>query len=395
MEKLENSQQVPEMAIAELLTKIDAGEPLLLLDVRNDDEFESWKLEGRRPIDTMHVPYFEFIENEASSIAHIPKDREVVVVCARGGSSEMVAEMLRDAGIAAQNVAGGMVAYGEYLQPVQVPLRADEAGRFEIWQINRRGKGCLSYVIRSRDEAIVVDPSRHVEQYQAFVRRLGARIVRVLDTHVHADHVSGGPALAALNNVPYCVAAEKGFDLRQNVQPLVDGEEIRLGGDAEGRVVIQAVATPGHTPGSTSYLIAGRYLLSGDTIFVRNIGRPDLGGQVVEWGKALFRTLRERLASLSDDTVVLPGHYAEVSEIGPDGVVSARLGDLRRTVPELQIRSEREFVEAMQAAVSSPPESYAHIIGMNLGQTSVEAEKATEWELGKNQCAASAGPTRP
>lgn len=394
MEKLEKSQQVPEMAVEELLTKIDAGEPLLLLDVRNDDEFESWKLEGRRPVDTMHVPYFDFIEDEADSITHIPKGREVVVLCAKGGSSEMVAGMLRDAGIAAKNVAGGMIAYGEYLQPVQVPLRVDETGRFEIWQINRRGKGCLSYVVRARNEAIVVDPSRQVEQYQTFVRRLGARIVRVLDTHVHADHVSGGPALAAINGAPYSVAAGAGFDLRQNVEPLVDGEAIRLVGGRAG-VIMQAVATPGHTPGSTSYLIGGRYLLSGDTIFVRNIGRPDLGGQVVAWGKALFRTLRERLASLSDETIVLPAHYAEVSEIGPDGVVSGRLGDLRRTIPELQIRSEQAFVEAMQAAVSSPPESYAHIIRMNLGQASVRSEKATEWELGKNQCAASAGPARP
>jgi glyoxylase-like metal-dependent hydrolase (beta-lactamase superfamily II)/rhodanese-related sulfurtransferase len=394
MEKLENSQQVPEMAVAELLAKIDAGEPLLLLDVRNDDEFEGWKLEGRRPVDTMHVPYFEFIENEADSIAHIPTDREVVVLCAKGGSSEMVAGMLRDAGIAAKNVTGGMIAYGEHLQPVPVPLRVDETGRFEIWQINRRGKGCLSYVIRARDEAIVVDPSRQVEQYQTFVRRLGARIVRVLDTHVQADHVSGGPELAAINSVPYSVAAGSGFDLRQNVQPLGDGEEIRLGGGGI-EVVIQAVATPGHTPGSTSYLIGGRYLLSGDTIFVRNIGRPDLGGQVVAWGKTLFRTLRERLASLSNDTIILPGHYAEVSEIGPDGVVSARLGDLRRTIPALQISSEQEFVEAMQAAVSSPPESYAHIVRVNLGQASVGSEKVTEWELGKNQCAASVGPARP
>jgi glyoxylase-like metal-dependent hydrolase (beta-lactamase superfamily II) len=222
--------------------------------------------------------------------------------------------------------------------------------------MNRRGKGCLSYVILTDGEAIVIDPSRNAGEYERFVASLGATIAGAFDTHVHADHISGTPKLARHANVP---------------------------------ASIRILETPGHTPSSRSFLIGDRYLLTGDTIFVESVGRPDLGGQVVEWGRMLFHTLTERIATLPDETVILPAHYASTSEIGSDGVVSGRLGNLRRTVPELQIRSEGEFIEAMKKALKTPPEVYEKIIRVNLGQQAVDEETATEWELGKNECAAS------
>ena len=375
--------------VERLLEKADAGEPFLLLDVRNDDEYEAWKVEGRRQIEMLHIPYFDFVE-DPGLVAQVPSDRrEVLVLCAKGGSSEFVAELLREAGITAKNVEGGMIAYGDYLQPVRVPLDADEADRFEIWQLNRRGKGCLSYVIRCDTEAIVVDSSRNVRAYARLVARLGARLVGVFDTHVHADHLSGGPELARLSGASYCVAAGTGGELKHAVTPVRDGEEIRLG-DAPGRTLaVRVVDTPGHTPGSTSFLVGRRHLLTGDTIFVSGIGRPDLGGYVAEWGRVLYHTLHERIGALPDDVVILPAHYADVSEIRDDGVVAGRLGEIRRTVLELQIRSAEEFVEAMKSALSAPPEIYSRIIATNLGTSQVEAEEAAAWELGKNQCAAS------
>lgn len=378
----------PAVGIAELLKRADAGEPLVLLDVRNDADFGRWKLEGRRPLETVHVPYFDFIEDEDRALSQIPKGREIVVVCASGDSSAMVSELLTEKGLSAKNVSGGMVAYGAHLEPVAVPLGPGEKGRFEIWQLNRRGKGCLSYVVRAGDEAIVVDPSRDVARYEGFLDELGVRLLQVLDTHVHADHVSGGPELARRRGVPYFVAAGADFELRKNVTELADGAEIRLGGDEGVRVQVQAVKTPGHTPGSTSYLASGKYLFSGDTLFIRSVGRPDLGGQVVPWGKSLFHTLKKRIASLPDDTVVLPAHYADLSEIGSDGVVSGRLGNLRASVPELRIETEEEFVEAMRRGVSEPPAAYADIIRVNLGALEASPEKIAEWELGKNECAA-------
>lgn len=371
------------ITVAELLSKIDAGERFLLLDVRNDEEYARWKVEGRHPVDTVHRPYFDFIEEE-SLLDAVPRDRgPVYAICAKGDSSDLIAEMLRERGADASNVEGGMVAYGEYLQPVRVPLDTDEAGRFEIWQMNRRGKGCLSYVIRSGAEAIVVDPSRNIGEYERFVAGLGAEIVDVFDTHVHADHISGGPSLAPRHHARYFVAGRTGMEATH------DDEQIQLGGPDGVTVTVKLLATPGHTPGSTSFLVGRNHLLSGDTLFVASVGRPDLGGHVVEWGRMLFHTLTERFAALPDDLVVLPAHYAATSEIDANGVVCGRMGVLRATVPELQIHSEAEFVEAMKNAVTTPPAIYEQIIRVNLGERTVEDSEASEWELGKNQCAAS------
>jgi glyoxylase-like metal-dependent hydrolase (beta-lactamase superfamily II)/rhodanese-related sulfurtransferase len=385
----DESSHAASVEVGELLTRLDRGEPVVLLDVRNQDEYESWKLEPRRPVETVHVPYFDFIEDGDAAIARVPRGRELVVLCAKGGSSEMVVELLKDAGVRAANVAGGMLAYGVYLEPVKLPLEAGEAGRFELWQVNRRGKGCLSYVVVSGGEAAVVDPSRHAEWYAAFVRERGARIVQVLDTHIHADHVSGGPELARRAQAPYYVSAGAGFELRLPVTPLGDGQQIRLGGDAGVSIEVRVIRTPGHTPGSTSFLVGGRYLLTGDTLFVASVGRPDLGGHVVEWGRELYASLKQRLADLPAETRVLPAHFGSQAEIGAESVVWGRLGELRASVPELQLADADAFVDAVRGAVKEPPLAYAEIIKLNLGAQASE-EQIAEWELGKNQCAASA-----
>jgi glyoxylase-like metal-dependent hydrolase (beta-lactamase superfamily II) len=200
--------------------------------------------------------------------------------------------------------------------------------------------------------------------------------------------VSGGPELARRLGVPYFVSAGAGFELRQPVSPLADGERVQLGGARGVSIEVRVIATPGHTPGSTSFLVDGRYLLTGDTLFVASVGRPDLGGHVVEWGRDLFFSLRDRLGDLASATRVLPAHYGSVAEIGADGVVSGELGLLRATVPELQLGSPEEFVSAVRGAVKEPPKAYAEIIKVNLGAQASE-EQLTEWELGKNQCAAS------
>ena len=137
------------------------------------------------------------------------------------------------------------------------------------------------------------------------------------------------------------------------------------------------------------YLVADRYLLSGDTLFTTSVGRPDLGGHVVEWSRDLFQTLHERIALLADPTLVLPAHYGDTSEIGRAGVVAATLGELRRALPELQIVELALFTEAMKRVVQTPPAEYAEIINANLGKTQADPQRLVEWELGKNQCAAS------
>jgi glyoxylase-like metal-dependent hydrolase (beta-lactamase superfamily II) len=294
----------------------------------------------------------------------------------------MVAELLRDSGTPAINLNGGMIAYGEYLQPVEVPLDENESRRFRLWQINRRGKGCLSYLVVSAGEAAVIDPSRNISVYEDLAASAQSRITRVLETHVHADHVSGGPELATSHGATYAVDAGADFELKLAANSLERVDRIEV-----GQVTMDVLHTPGHTPGSVCYLVAGRYLISGDTIFTNAIGRPDLGGYTAEWARMLYRTLSEKIRTLPPETLVLPAHYAGASEIGPAGVVSARLGDVLDRLPELYVSDEKAFVDAMVRTNRTPPASYASIIRTNLGVEHPDTAHMTEWELGKNECA--------
>jgi glyoxylase-like metal-dependent hydrolase (beta-lactamase superfamily II) len=382
----ESTEITPRELFERLVTR---GEALPILDARNEDEFAAWKIEGTRPLAYLNLPYFGFIDEPERSAERVAQAGDAwIAVCAKGDSSAFVAEILRERGTRAVNLTGGMEAWGNLHVPVRV---GGDARRFELWQINRYGKGCLSYVILAEGQAIVIDASRHLEVYEAFLRERGAALVQVLDTHVHADHLSGGAELAQRAGAPFFVAAGEGVELRRAVRSLADGTELRLRGNDGGTAVgVRVIATPGHTPGSTCYLVDGRWLLSGDTIFVNGIGRPDLGGLVEAWGRALFRTLhRGPLSTLPDEVVVLPAHFASPGELDRGGVVQRRLGDIRAASPELELPTEAAFVEAMRRAVKPPPDVYEKIIAANLSPASVPDEQASEWELGKNQCAAS------
>jgi glyoxylase-like metal-dependent hydrolase (beta-lactamase superfamily II) len=367
---------------------VTRGEAPAILDVRNEEEFAGWKIEGRRPLAQLNLPYFAFVDEPEESAERVAREgKSWIAVCAKGDSSAFVAEILRERGVGAVNLSGGMQAWGNLHVPVRIP---DAQDRFELWQVSRYGKGCLSYVVIGGGQGIVVDASRHLEVYETLLRDRGATLVQVLDTHVHADHLSGGADLARRAGAPYYVAAGPGFALDKAVRPLPDGAELRLGGRGGVTIEVSPIATPGHTPGSTCYLVDRRWLLSGDTVFVNGIGRPDLGGHVDAWGRALFHTLRGGvLGTLPDQVVVLPAHFASPGELGQDGVVARRLGDIRAGSPELALPTEEAFVAAMRQAVKPPPEVYQQIIAANLSAEGIPEEQASEWELGKNQCAAS------
>lgn len=362
-----------------------------ILDVRNPDEVERWKVEGALDVPHVAVPYFDFIDDDKAALAQVPTDLGLaVVVCATGDSSDFVAGVMREAGRPAANLLGGMLGWGDLHVAVPVPLDGDE--KFELWQINRYGKGCLSYVVVAGGEAAVVDPSRFVGFYESFASKRGAKIVEVLETHVHADHISGGPQLAKQVGARYRVLNAHGDEPTFGVDvSSLDDVEIRLGGEGGVSILARALKTPGHTPGSTSYLVDGKWLLSGDTLFVKGVGRPDLGGQAESWGRALFDTLHNVLAKLPDDIELLPAHFGCKSEADETGLVRGTLGALRAAAPEFEIADAEAFVASMKAGVKPPPDTYEDIVRTNLGLKTPTAEEAAEWELGRNECAVSAG----
>ena len=381
-------QEKPAITAAELYHLLAAGEPaFVLLDVRNAEDFAAWKIEGpHQPAATVHIPYFDFLEDEEAALAKLSALRElpIVVVCAKGGSSDFVANLLRENGFSAANLEEGMVGWGDLVVEVDVPTGTP----LVVKQIQRVGKGCLAYLIADGGQALVVDPHRHIQPYQDLAARLNVRITHVFDTHLHADHISGGRLLADATGAKYLIEAHDAEGAKFDYEPVTAGASLTLG---RTEIKLMPLYTPGHTPGSASMLIDGRFLISGDTLFVASIGRPDLGGKMVEWGKMLFKTVGPggAVASLPDDVLILPAHYAGVDEMRGDGIVAGTLGELRKTNAALKLTTEADFIAFLEANQREAPAIYQEIRKVNLNWQAVDEARASEMDLGKNECAAS------
>ena len=369
-----------------LYESLDAAATTRLLDVRNQEEFARWSIEGPGRIDTLNLPYFAFVEAEEESVARVTQwlgggAGPLHVVCAKGGSSQYVAEILRGRGMDARNVEGGMVAWGAATVAREVqPGTAD----LRVWQIQRFGKGCLSYVVAAGEDALVVDPHHDVDDYRRFLDERGVRLRAVFDTHLHADHVSGAQSLARGTGAGHHAATADFAGAAFPYEPIEDGKRLRFGQAAVTPLLF--LGAPGHTPGSTALRIGDALLLTGDTLFVGSVGRPDLAGKAVEWGRELHATLHRRLAAVPDRARVLPAHTAGPREIAADGVVGEPLGALRRGNPAMRV-DEAAFLEMTLAAERPAPKAYAAIRTINLGARSVAEDERVSMELGKNECA--------
>jgi glyoxylase-like metal-dependent hydrolase (beta-lactamase superfamily II) len=384
---MRDSPVIDELTPDELYRDMRRGNPPYILDVRNEDEFANWVIEGLPADSLLNIPYFAFLEDEEGCLARVPRGREVAVVCAKGGSSAFVASLLTQHGIHARNLQGGMIAWGDL--HVTTHVTSPRASPLSLLQINRVGKRCLSYLIVANGEALVIDPARHIDWYISLAQAQEAQLTRVIDTHLHADHLSGGPALARALGIPYHIRLDDAAGAQFTYHSLADGDRLALGSSV---VEIIALHTPGHTPGSTSLLVNERYLLTGDTLFVSSIGRPDLGDKAEEWAQLLYRTLFDRIAGLPDDVLILPAHYTAVGEMRQDEIVATTLGEARQKNPVFQRRTEQQFLEYVLARLPAQPPIYQEIRRANLGRIVLDAEHAIEAELGPNQCAAALSP---
>jgi glyoxylase-like metal-dependent hydrolase (beta-lactamase superfamily II)/rhodanese-related sulfurtransferase len=384
---MSDSPVIAEITPDELYRDIRRGNPPFILDVRNEDEFATWAIEGLPPNSLLNIPYFVFLEDEEGCLERMPRAQEVAVVCAKGGSSAFVASILAQHGFRARNLQGGMIAWGDL--HVTGRLAPAREAALTLLQINRVGKRCLSYIIVSEGEALVIDPARYIDWYTSLAHEQHAQLTRVIDTHLHADHLSGGPGIARSLGIPYHIRLDDAAGAQFPYHSLEDGVRLALGSSV---VEIIAMHTPGHTPGSTSLLVHDKYLLTGDTLFVGSIGRPDLGDKADEWAQLLYRTLFDRIACLPDDVLILPAHYSDVAEMRPDGIVATTLGDARRQNPVFQSRTEQEFLAYVLAHLPAQPRVYQEIRRANLGRIVLDGEQAIEAELGPNQCAATLSP---
>jgi hydroxyacylglutathione hydrolase len=235
-------------------------------------------------------------------------------------------------------------------------------------------RGCAAYVFGCGTLGVcaVVDPrAEDIDAYAAFAADKRMRISHVIDTHVHADHRSGGPNLAEKVGADYCL--HEAAEVAHAFEPLRDGDEIDL-----GNTQIRVLHTPGHSPESVCLLVTDRkrgnepwFVLTGDTLFVGAVGRPDLPGRARENAALLFASVHEKLLTLPDDIEIYPGHFSgSVCGAGLSGKPTSTIAFERRWNPVLSLDRDA-FIEAL-ANVPPKPEEMEQILAFNRGnQTTV------------------------
>jgi glyoxylase-like metal-dependent hydrolase (beta-lactamase superfamily II) len=255
-------------------------------------------------------------------------------------------------------------------------------------QFDRVAKGALGYLLVSRGEAVIVDPPRDAGEYLRVAKEAGARIVAICDTHVHADYVSGAPALARELGVPYwlhpndAVYPYDGTPGRLAFEPLEDGGTVRF-----GRCTLRARHTPGHTEGSVTLLVDDAAAFTGDFLFVASIGRPDLAGKVTEWTAELWRSVEAAKREWPDGLVVYPAHYGSDAERKADRTVAETFGHLRKRNEALSFSDRTAFASWVEGRTTSFPEVYKKIKAINVALVSVGGEEARALDIGRNECA--------
>ncbi len=222
----------------------------------------------------------------------------------------------------------------------------------------------------SLGKAVAVDVVAGDEEwFMDEAAKANVTISHVIDTHVHADHYSGGRALAKLAGAKYCLhESDKGL-VKFDFTPLTDNETIEA-----GNVVVKVVHTPGHTMDSVCLLVTDKrrgaqpwFVITGDTLFVGSVGRPDLAGREQEMAGMLFDTLHAKLLTLPDETEIFPGHQAgSVCGAGISGKPSSTIGFEKRFNPGLHISNKDEFVRYLTSEIPPRPAAMDKMVAANI-----------------------------
>ncbi|MGH2830172.1 MAG: MBL fold metallo-hydrolase [Actinomycetota bacterium] len=364
---------VETITVEELRTLLERVQPVTVLDVRTAADRAEWAIPG-----SLHVDAHDALwagDPGALAAVRLPDGVPVVTVCGRGRTSRLAAEWLTRRGIRAASLAGGMRAWSLAWNTAEVPP-GDGAS---VLQVRRTGKGCLSYVVGSNGDAAVIDPALAPGLYVELAKREGWTIRAVLDTHVHADHLSQARALAAATGAALYLPATP--RARFPFVPLREGDTVRVG-DA----TFVTLHTPGHTHESSCYHLDGRALLTGDTLFLGAVGRPDLEAapaEVRERARLLHGSLR-RILTLQDDTLVLPAHTSEPVAFDRRPI-AAPLAQVRASTPLLHVGAEA-FVAAILGRIPPTPPNHHRIVQLNEAGDLPEEDPA-ELEAGANRCA--------
>ncbi len=238
-------------------------------------------------------------------------------------------------------------------------------------QITHDDLGCASYLVGDEQAAVaaVVDPRFEVDEYLELARYMGVSIEHILETHNHADHVSGHGRLAAATGATIHIHREAAPEYEH--EPFDDGDELVL-----GALRIRALHTPGHRPEHTAFALIDSNrgerpwaVLTGDTLFVGDVARPDLAVEKSDGARGIFRSLNRKLLTLPGDVEIWPGHLGGSMCGGPgmDMKISSTIGFEREHNPTLAITDEDAFVAAALAELGPQPPNFKAIVDLNRG----------------------------
>lgn len=355
----------------EELQELLAGrQPVTVLDIRAPADRE-WSIPGSLQVDAYDVV-------KSGSLGPLDgfdfPPGLVVTVCGMGGTAATATGLLRAKGVQALTLKGGMRAWSLAWNTAPTTVSG-----CEVIQVRRTGKGCLSYIVASGSEAVVIDASVDPDVYIRLLRERGWRLRAVADTHIHADHLSRSRILAQREGVEVWLPTQG--RTRYAFRPINDGDRIPFGSSE-----LAALRTPGHTAESTTYVLGGAAAFTGDTLFLTGVGRPDLEGGTHEGSasraRLLYQSIR-RILELPQAALVLPGHVSE--PIPFDGrLLATTVGSIRQSVP-LTWLNQAAFVVAVLARIPPTPPNHTRIVELNeLGEL---PENVSELEAGANRCA--------
>lgn len=355
-------------------------------DVRAREAYDQWHIPG-----AIHLPY-DADEDEFGKDPDelFDDDETVVVTCAHGNTSRQAAAALSRRGFDAATLENGMLGWSQVFDVVDIDFGSDLVFK----QAKRIANGCLSYVLGADGEAMIVDPVQYTDVFEhnleADERLRDANgdvdVKYVALTHIHADHISSGCELAAQYDAELLVGAPVSDRTSQpdgcaDHTLVEDGEILDVGGHE-----IEVLHTPGHTMESTSYLVDGQAMLTGDTQFVDSVGRPDLehGDEgAEEHAEVLYETIFNKILEHDDDVSIFPAHYGG-GEVNTGTPVTATIGEIEETNEAVQRGSREAFVEYIIDQLGSKPANHDEIIAINEGKRELQDP---EIELGPNKCA--------
>ncbi len=352
----------------ELKKLMDANSDLFLLDVREPYEFAEWNIEGSH-----NIPLGKL----SNSLDEIPHDKKIVTICPHGNRSKIAKFIMQSYGYDVQSLEDGLKAWTT--TPEHTVADYEISGnKVMVILVKRIGKGCASYIVSSDGDGAVIDAVFPIDYYLNLAAQYNIRFTKIFDTHQHADHVSASRQLADKVGADLYLSSyeEYLFDHK----PVQDGDVLNI-----GNISIQVLHTPGHTMGGVSFLLGGKLLFSGDTLFINGIGRPDLTDKASDFAAALYDSLHSKILKLNQNTIVYPAHFE--NNINTEEFTPTNLATIKMTIGPLLFMDKDRFIQRITSSTIPTPKSYREIISINKNNTELSSvNEIHELEIGPNRC---------